>query len=177
MTVYSSIISIFNWSSRLHESFSRSNKKQSSWSFFVLFPAADFIAKILEMIFVIKPLFYTLVLFKYSTPEIKGPTPRCQAWLIYIYCKHPKHWFEWLCRFAREILDTLRGKLKTWIGKKNLAPKRMSSKQCCGWRDSKLINLRCQEMIGHPNLTTKVSQVPLLGSRHSSHLFYLGSIG
>ena len=116
-----------------------------------------FIAKILEMIFVIKPLFYTLVLFKYSTPEIKGPTPRCQAWLIYIYCKHPKHWFEWLCRFAREILDTLRGKLKTWIGKKNLAPKRMSSKQCCGVRDSKLINLRCQEMIGHPNLTTSLS--------------------
>ena len=31
MTVYSSIISIFNWSSRLHESFSRSNKKLSEF--------------------------------------------------------------------------------------------------------------------------------------------------
>ena len=73
---------------------------------------------VLEMIFVIKPLFYSSFVQVLHPAEIKGPTPRCQAWLIYILLQHPKHWFEWLCRFAREILDTLRGKLKTWIGKK-----------------------------------------------------------
>ena len=118
MTVYSSIISIFNWSWRLHESFSRSNKKQSSWSFFVLFPAADFHSKNFRDDFCHKTAILYSSFVQVLHPEIKGPTPRCQAWLIYIYCKHPKHWFEWLCRFAREILDTLRGKLKTWIGKK-----------------------------------------------------------
>ena len=118
------LLPFFNWTWRLHESFSRSNKKLSEFMVILCsrFQQQIFIVAkmVLEMIFVIKPLFYSSFVQVLHPAEIKGPTPRCQAWLIYILLQHPKHWFEWLCRFAREILDTLRGKLKTWIGKKNL---------------------------------------------------------